>query len=167
MAVTQDNSPNICLAYDTYKACLIEANRIITRDPPYTNSTLITYQSRFLKTIDNVNIPHRDTMIALWKLIKARDNLHVMYKMKILQYQMDELESTVQAIRERKQAAEVDVARQKFDYFPFINALFTKSFKRKLIDVEPAKSTKKDKNSKGTSKPIKKSAKRRKSVGTT
>jgi predicted methyltransferase len=170
MAVTQDNSSNIISAYNKYKECLSEAERVIYREPPYAVVSLKKFRSRFLKTITDKSIPRHDNMLDIWMDIKNSDFEQAKLKMNTLQNHINELEDKVQSIKEQKEVAQVDVTRQKFDYFPFINALFTKSYQRQLLDSQPPpppKTKKRGRTPKESIKSPKRPAKRRKSAGTT
>lgn len=64
-----------------------------------------------------------------------------------------QLEKKVNSDKESRQTSFENVCRQKFDYFPFLEAIARKAYKRGLLeDEEKPKSNKKQKTAKNTTK---------------
>jgi hypothetical protein len=167
MAVTQDTSSNISLIHNTYKTCLADAKRIIKRNTPYADCSILRLKNKCVHSIPDKNTPHYNTMIDIWSNIRTSKFEEAKSQMDILQNYVNELEDKIRSINELKQASQVDVVRQKFDYFPVINAIFTKSYKHKLLDDQPppSKTKKKTKTVKEPAATPKRPAKRRKPAG--
>ncbi|KAI9478766.1 MAG: ubiquitin carboxyl-terminal hydrolase [Benjaminiella poitrasii] len=152
MAITCSNYHFLKEHHDVYTSCLNSINKIINKETPVKKNAIYYHKKRFFDKFPNKNIPHYDVMLKLWDNIQHNDFKAAAPQMHLLQERVNELAGKLQQSHEEKEAARAEVARQKFDYFPFLVKLFKSSNKHGLL----AKTEQKKKAARGAKRSTKK-----------
>ncbi|RCI05285.1 ubiquitin carboxyl-terminal hydrolase, partial [Rhizopus stolonifer] len=145
MAVTRDSYGAMSQQHKAYEECLQITQQVLRQD--YSRPTLTRKEKLCLQIMENNNIPQQDILL-FWEDITKGNKEAAQPKMEALQKSAEALKTQLQQLSEQKNLAKIDVERQKFDYFPFINALLTKAYIHQLLQDQSQPKRKKAKKTK-------------------
>ena len=146
MAVVESTYTTKSIRNKLYQANLPKLEKLLTNRTKRKAALINNGRNAFIRDTD-VNMPDYSRLLKIWddmndgNFEEAKGNIESLLKIS------KELKDDVTTYEENMKLMKEEAIRQKFDYFPFIEALFKISHKRKLIEVpedeEPA--TKKQK----------------------
>lgn len=137
-------------------------DKILKAVPPTKKITIKKHAQQFAKEVDTTS-ENYSALKSIWSNLETltEDTTEkIRQEVDGIREKQAQLETTVKMAEESRHSSYENVCRQKFDYFPFLEAIIRKAYKRGLLDeideseveVEKPKASKKQKTSKGTTK---------------
>ncbi|KAG2211146.1 hypothetical protein INT47_006265, partial [Mucor saturninus] len=155
IAIKHDPYPKLVAENEILKSNIKKMDKVVNNATPVKKMTVKKHIQQFEKEAD-ANVESYSTLKTIWtELEHSTDDItkKAIDELDRIREHQTQLESRVKFDKESRQESCENVCRQKFDYFPFLEAIVKKAYKRGLIeDDEKPKSHKKQKTAKNTTK---------------
>lgn len=135
MAVTKDSYRTMLAQKTVYDYCIELATEAIKKK--LATSTLKRRKKKLNDFIQDKNMPHYATMIDIWDTL-CQDIDLAQTKLDAFEKLVNPFKRQVELLTAEKEAAKASVVRQKWDYFPFLQMVFSKSFYNDIL-FDPSK----------------------------
>jgi len=152
MAITKDNYHAELQQKSAHDSYLWLSNKIAKKQ--LAKSTLSRHKKKFFSIINDADTQYHDTMKDIWSSIYSQDRTSAEAKIDAFAAEVDPFNRQVDQITAERERAKADSIRQKFDYFPFVQAVLKSSFRCNFLH-DTSKSAKQMSASRATKMPAK------------
>lgn len=131
MAVVKDTYNTKLKRKNAYDSYLKLSNELAKKK--LAQSTLIRRRKAMFNIMQDADVQYHDIMKDIWNTIYQRDYISAEIKMDAFAMEIDPFNQEVEQLTIEKEKAKGSATRQKFDYFPFLQSLFTAGFQHKIL----------------------------------
>ncbi|CAO0795659.1 unnamed protein product [Mucor circinelloides] len=131
MAVVKDTYNTKLKRKNAYDSYLKLSNELAKKK--LAQSTLIRRRKAMFNIMQDADVQYHDIMKDIWNTIYQRDYISAEIKMDAFAMEIDPFNQEVEQLTIEKEKAKGNATRQKFDYFPFLQSLFTAGFQHKIL----------------------------------
>lgn len=141
MAITKDSYHAELKQKNAHDSYLRLSNEVTKKQ--LAKSTLSKRKKAFFSIINETDAQYQDTMKDIWSSIYNQDLTSAEAKINAFAMETDTFNRQVDQITAERERARADSIRQKFDYFPFVQAVLKASFQCNFLHdtSKPAKNT--------------------------
>lgn len=141
MAITKDSYHVELKQKNAHDSYLQLSNEVVKKQ--LAKRTLSRRKKAFFSIINEADTQYHDTMKGIWSSIYAQDFTSAEAKINAFAMETDPFNRQVDQITAERERAKADSIRQKFDYFPFVQAVLKASFRCKFLHdtSKPTKNT--------------------------
>lgn len=154
MAITKDSYHAKLKQKNAYDSYLRLSNEIMKKK--LAKSTISRRKKVFFDIINEADTQYHDTLKDIWCSIHSLDFVSAKAKMDAFAIEIDPFRRQVGQLTAERERAKANSTRQKFDYFPFIQAFLKSSFQHNLLHDTPKPAKLKSTKEKTTKVPAKK-----------
>ncbi|KAL9540226.1 hypothetical protein MBANPS3_009806 [Mucor bainieri] len=155
LAITRDDYPNKLKQQDTYRSYLGVSRDMIKKK--CSKEVVTERRSTYSNLFEEADTEYRDKMDAIWNLMGNSEFVSAEGEMGAFEMEIDSFNQHINQLTADRKTARDNSTRQKFDYFPFLKALFTASIQHGLLHDTSKASKRSPTNNKKSKIPPKKS----------
>ncbi|KAK4516238.1 uncharacterized protein ATC70_011208 [Mucor velutinosus] len=131
MAITKDNYHAKLKQKNAFNSYLRLSKEVVRKR--LAKSTLPRYKKAFFQIINEADTQYHDTMKDIWISMYSQNYTAAEAKIDAFAMEINPFNRQVDQLTAERERAKANSTRQKFDYFPFVQAFFKSSFQYNLL----------------------------------